>query len=162
MIVGFRDDPDQSPDLGQIGLQEQVVPDLVIQDGMVLVFDEREADRLALVCRPVVSLSFSSRSIVRSTCNRSADSPKSSVAPMVSGIVATGVTWAPTPTARSVTRGSRSFSNPIERNTGRESRPVFAGLQQDLQRRRLAEDPVSGECPFVDPLQCGRGSRTGS
>ena len=61
------------------------------------------------------------RGVVRSTWRRSAASPRSSVAAMVSGIVATGVTWPPTPWARSVTRGSRSLSRPSERNVGLES-----------------------------------------
>ena len=38
--------------------------------------------------------------------------------------MATGVTWPPTPRARSVTRGSRSFSSPSERKAGFEVRPV--------------------------------------
>ena len=49
------------------------------------------------VCLATVGSAFPSAWLVRSICKRSAASPRSSVAAMVSGIVATGVTWPPTP-----------------------------------------------------------------
>ena len=68
-------------------------------------------------------------------------------------MVATGVTRPPTPTARKVTRGSRSFSSPSERNAGLESQAGRPGRQQDFQRRRLAEGPPDDERPVVDAHQ---------
>ena len=147
---------------GRVGLQDNVVPGLMVEHRASR--SEGSGRRtvvasLGLASR--VSLSASSTVMVRSICKRSAARPKSSVAPTESGTVATGVTWPPTPTARKVTRGSRSLSRPEREERGPGVEAGLAGRQQDLERGRLAERPVGGEGPVIEPLRARAGSRDG-
>ena len=72
---------------------------------------------------------LSSGLAVRSIWSLSAARPRSSVAEMDSGMVAMGVTWPLVPSARSVTRGARSLSRPMDRNVGFESSAVLAEVK---------------------------------
>ena len=54
----------------------------------------------------------------------------SSVALILRGIVATGVTRLPTPAARTASRGSLSFNRPSDKNEGLEDRPVSADVSK--------------------------------
>ena len=131
------------------------MPGLVVQQRAAGVGRERHRDRLRSVFVSGLSLSPDDRASGR-TASRRAARPKSSVAAMVSGIVATGVTWPPTPTARKRDpRLAVPQQCPIDRNAGRESRPVSARAERDLQGRGLAQGPVGGERPVVDTLQRG-------
>ena len=154
-ILGLGLKPEDRADRRRGGLEVDVVPSLVIED-------DRRAGGQAATARSAWSRwvrLFPSAWLVRSIWRRRAASPRSSVAAMVSGIVATGVTWPPTPWARSVTRGSRSFSRPSDRNDGLESRPVPSRGELDLQGRRLAERPAGGERLGVEAVELG--GRTG-
>ena len=129
------------------------MPRLVVEEHAAGLGGQRDRGRVALRLRLGLVLVADGRGPVELEAD--AARPKSSVAATVSGIVATGVTWPPTPTARNVTRGSRSRSRPIDRNTGRESSPVRLGAERDLQRRGLAKGPVGGERPVVEAIGAG-------
>ena len=66
---------------------------------------------------------------------------------MESGIVATGVTWPPTPWARSVDARLAVLEQAEREERRAWSQAGPAGGELDLQRRRLAEGPAGGERP---------------
>ena len=129
------------------------MPDLVIQHRRGRRREPAARDLVVVLSSSARPCPSSAAIVVRSICNRRAARPKSSVAAMVSGIVATGVTWPPTPTARNVTRGSRSFKQADRQERRPRVQPGPARAERDLQCRGIAQGPAGGERLVVQTLQ---------
>ena len=98
------------PDRGRIGLQQHLVPRLVVQRRTA--FSAGAADWTVVALRLDRARLVVAEIVVRSICSRSAARPKSSVAPIESGIVATGVTWLPSPRRPAASPAARGPEQP--------------------------------------------------
>ena len=153
-VVGLGHEPKHRADLGRIGLQEHVVPDLMIQNRARGLSGKRKRDRGPLGLRLDLVFLFDGQ--------RAVDLQAEGRQPEIVGRADRERNRGDRRDAAADADGAQgdprlAVAQEAERQERRaaRTRPVSADVEQDLERRRLAERPLGRERPVVHALEPG-------